>query len=195
MRILELVPLHLRPLLQSGDSVVDATAGNGYDSLWLAEAVGPSGCVHAFDVQKSALVATRQRLADAGYEKVLQTHHCSHAEMALHVPAGQRVILFNLGYLPGSQRDVTTKADSTLPALCAALALLARHGRLCVMTYSGHDSGRAEFHAVSDFFESLPLAHFTVTRTTCHNGSKRAPILFSVEKHRDMPYPEHSAKS
>ncbi len=184
MRILELVPLHLRPLLQAGDSVVDATAGNGHDALWLAKAVAPTGCVHAFDVQADALSNTQQRLAEAGFADMLQTHHCSHEDMAQHVPAGQRVILFNLGYLPGAQHELTTRTDSTLPALRAALDLLAVHGRLCVMAYPGHEGGEAEFKAVSELFKSLPLSRFTVTCTTCYNGSNRAPVLFSVEKQR-----------
>ncbi len=184
MRILELVPLHLRPLIQEGDSVVDATAGNGHDSLWLAEAVGQSGCVHAFDIQASALAATRLRLAAAGYGHVLQEHLCSHAKMAQHVTCGQRIILFNLGYLPGAQHDVTTKIGTTLPALNAALDLLMLGGRLCVMAYPGHDGGGDEFEAVADFFKQLPISRFTVTCTTCYNGSSRAPVLFSVEKHK-----------
>ncbi len=182
MRILELVPLHLLPLLKAGDAVVDATAGNGHDTLWLAEAIAPTGCIHAFDVQEQAIRATEQRLADAGYANMLHTHHCSHAEMAQHVPAGQRVILFNLGYLPGAQRDIATQANSTLPAIEAALDLLAPHGRLCVMAYPGHEEGKDEFFALASFFKSLPLHRFTVTCTTCFNGSLRAPILFSVEK-------------
>ncbi len=184
MRILELVPLHLRPLLQAGDSVVDATAGNGHDALWLAAAIAPTGYIHAFDVQADAIKATEQRLSEAGYANMLQTHHCSHAEMAQHVPAGQRAILFNLGYLPGSQHDVTTHADSSLAAISAALELLAPHGRLCVMAYPGHEGGQDEFTAIATFFETLPLSKFTVTCTTCFNGSKRAPVLFSVEKQR-----------
>lgn len=185
MRILGLVPLHLLPILQEGDSVVDATAGNGHDSLWLAQAVGHSGCVHAFDIQKEALQNTQRRLQDAGYADILKTHHCSHAELATNVPHGQRVILFNLGYLPGAQHKLTTQTSSTLPALKAALDLLLVGGRLCVMAYPGHSGGDEEFESVSTFFANLPLATFTVTCTNCHNGSRQAPVLFTIEKHRN----------
>lgn len=182
MRILELVPLHLRSLIQSGDSVVDATAGNGYDCQWLAEAVGSSGCVHAFDIQEEALATTRQRLQVAGLDQQLQCHLRCHSDMAQHVPAGQRVILFNLGYLPGSERLVTTLRASTLVALKASLDLLAVGGCLSVMSYTGHAAGQEEYHAVEQFFHKLPISRFTVICSTCHNGGKRAPVLFTVQK-------------
>lgn len=182
MRILELVPLHLRPLIQAGDCVVDATAGNGYDCLWLAEAVGCTGCVHAFDIQPEALQATQARLLAAGLDKQLQCHLCSHAEMAQHVPAGQRAILFNLGYLPGAQHQITTQVASTLSALEASLHLLAVGGRLSVMAYPGHEGGQEEYRAVSDFFAQLPLSRFTVICSICHNGSSQAPVLFTAQK-------------
>lgn len=186
MRILELVALHLSPLIEQGDSVVDATAGNGHDCLWLAEAVGPHGCVHAFDVQPEALEATRARLDAAGFASRLHSHLANHAQMAQFVPAGQRVILFNLGYLPGAAHHITTQAESTLCALRAALDLLLVGGRLCVMAYPGHAGGEEEFRAVSDFFAQLPLAQFTVICSTCHNGSHRAPVLFSAQKQAQL---------
>ena len=48
--------------LSAGDFVIDATAGNGHDSLFLAQQVGPSGRIFAFDIQQLAIDATRQRL-------------------------------------------------------------------------------------------------------------------------------------
>ena len=37
--------------VRQGDTVVDATCGNGYDSKWLAQVVGPTGTLFAIDIQ------------------------------------------------------------------------------------------------------------------------------------------------
>lgn len=88
-------------VLRPGDVAVDATAGNGHDTEYMARAVGPSGTVHAYDVQAAAVEATRARLEGAlpaAQRPALHLHHCSHAEMAAHVaPGTARLIVFNLG--------------------------------------------------------------------------------------------------
>lgn len=182
MRLIEIVRCHIEPLLQAGDSVVDATAGNGHDSLWLAQKVGPSGSVHAFDIQEEALANTAQRLDQAGLADCLHPHHCSHAHMAQHVPAGQKAILFNLGYLPGSSHHIVTQSQSSLEAIRAGLELLQVGGRMAIMAYPAHAGGEEEYRHVRDFLQTLPLGQYTVSLSICHNGSEQAPQLFSIEK-------------
>ncbi|MFI3137013.1 MAG: class I SAM-dependent methyltransferase [Methylococcaceae bacterium] len=111
--------------LQNGAIAIDATLGNGHDTLFLARHVAPNGMVYGFDIQEAAIVATRAKLRYAQLlEQVRLVLNC-HAHLAEHIPAqhhGQiAVIMFNLGYLPGTDKQVITHSESTLVALNVAL--------------------------------------------------------------------------
>ena len=182
MRLLEMAHLHLAPVLRAGACVIDATAGGGHDSLFLAQALGAQGQVHAYDVQEAALQKTRARLQKAGLADCLHTHLCSHAEMAQHhAPASVAAIMFNLGYLPGADHGLTTQTPSTLAALEAALTLLQPLGRMCITCYPGHEGGDDEAAAVGAFLCSIPLKRARVAHSLCHNGAATAPQLYTLE--------------
>ncbi|NNF03903.1 MAG: rRNA methyltransferase, partial [Rhodothermales bacterium] len=115
-------------MLETGDLAIDATAGNGFDTAFLAAAVGGSGRVVAFDVQKSALRSTAERLERLDLVDRVDLICASHARMAEHVdPAAGRagVVMFNLGYLPGgADRSTRTRPPGTTAAIRAAMDLL-----------------------------------------------------------------------
>lgn len=167
-------------VLVPGDSAVDATAGNGYDTLFLARLVGPSGHVHAFDVQAAALEETRRRLRREGCGERVSLHGCSHSRMREAVPDGVKAVMFNLGYLPGSDHAVKTVKEETVPAVQAASELLLPGGVLTVMCYPGHEGGREECEAVEEFLESLPLPQWRVVRLSSANGSPDAAFLLAA---------------
>lgn len=143
----------LAEYLSPGEIAMDATAGNGHDTLFLAHQVGPGGTVHAFDIQAQALAQTRDRLRVAACDTPVFYHHCSHAEMLSALPASARgqvsAVTFNLGYLPGADHNTTTRTDSTLAALNQSLTLLRPDGVLSVLAYRGHPGGREEAEAVA----------------------------------------------
>ena len=121
--------------VNAGDTVVDATMGNGHDTLFLAEQVGPEGHVCAFDIQESALESTRA-LLEAHHAADRVTLFCqSHAELAGSVPAGIAAAVFNLGWLPGGDHTVTTRTASTRQAVLAALELLKPGGIVTICAY------------------------------------------------------------
>lgn len=150
--------------LSLGEIAIDATAGNGHDTLFLATRVGPSGTVHAFDIQAQALEQTRERVAAAHCRTPVFLHHRSHADMLSTLPASARgqvaAITFNLGYLPGADHSTTTQTDSTLAALRQSLTLLRPGGVLSVLAYRGHAGGREEAEAVAAWcVRQSELAH------------------------------------
>lgn len=156
------------PFLAPGAWVIDATAGNGLDTEYLARAVAPDGRVFAFDIQADALATTAERLARSGLLDRVTLIRADHASMRNQLPcssgARMSLICFNLGYLPSGDHHITTRPESTLPALHEALLLLAPQGALSVMVYRGHDGGREEATAVETFMQTLPapwhcLAH------------------------------------
>lgn len=175
--------------VRTGDTVVDATVGNGHDTLFLADLVGPAGRVIGFDVQPAALAATRQRLEAAGQRAEL--HAQSHAALAQHVGPGLAAAMFNLGYLPGADKALTTRSEETLPALVAALALLRPGGGITVVCYPGHAGGDAEAAAVSAWAASLPPKQYCAVR--CH-GLNAAPgtaaFLIAVSSIPRKPRPD-----
>ena len=105
--------------LQPGQFAIDATMGNGHDTLFLAELVGAEGRVFGFDIQQQALANTRQRLADAGLENRATLIQGGHEHMELLLPSrvvGQvSAIMFNLGYLPGGDKHTVTRPETTRP--------------------------------------------------------------------------------
>lgn len=134
-----------------GSVLVDATAGRGRDTLFLARVAGPVGRVHAFDVQAEALRATARRLERAGCAGRVTLFHCGHERMAEkleHERGRVAAVMFNLGFLPWSESALTTRADTTACALEAAWSLLGPGGMLSVACYAGHAGGAGEAAAV-----------------------------------------------
>ncbi len=155
--------------LEAGDIVVDATAGNGHDTAFLARAVDTVRHVYAFDVQQQALSNTRARLAESGLEAQVSLIHGGHEELAQHLPpeCHKRIgaIMFNLGYLPGADKSLTTQTESTLAALEQAVTLLRPGGVITVLGYTGHPGGKEEAAAVADFAARCPPS-----LTICRQG-------------------------
>ncbi len=157
---------HIRNVLKPGDSAVDATAGNGHDTLFLAECIQPGGRLWALDIQAAAIEASRQRLATGGRLEGVTLMRANHAELFSLIPAAFhgkiRVIVFNLGYLPGGNKACITLPHSTLSGLSASLSLLAPGGLLSVMVYPGHKGGAAEAQVILDWLTTLD-AHYSYT--------------------------------
>ena len=124
--------------LKNGGRALDGTAGNGRDTLFLAQLAGGSGKVWAFDIQAQALSNTAGLLRENGVEGQVELIAASHADLADYVREPLDAAMFNFGYLPGGDKTVTTKADSSVRAMQATAALLAEGGLLTAVVYSGH---------------------------------------------------------
>lgn len=188
MRLTEQVHHELRQQLRAGDTALDATAGNGHDTLAMARLVGPQGRILAIDLQAAAIAATARRLKSEAPDVPCRLMEGDHghllAELAGESPGSVRAMTFNLGYQPGGDPSITTTADSTVAALDAASTLLAAGGTLCVTAYRGHPGGAAEARAVATWIASRSPAHWSVTRHDAQNASpeSRPPILWIARK-------------
>ena len=159
MAMVDLVGMHKYFILQhisEGDTVVDFTMGNGNDTLFLSRAVGDKGRVFAFDIQEEALASTRKLLEDSAapenYTLICASHHRVKEFVSEPIKAG----MFNLGYLPRSgKKAVTTMRETTMPAVTAALELLAPDGVLIVAIYPGHEEGALEGEMLREYFKGL----------------------------------------
>lgn len=165
--------------VESGDTVVDATVGNGHDTVFLAKRVGPTGKVFGFDVQEEAISGTRERI---GSSEVVDLYQMSHALMADVINGPVKAIMFNLGYLPSGDKSLVTSPGSTIPALNAALSLLGEHGIITLVAYSGHEGGEEELEAVHLWCRELDQSEFTATHYSFLNQINHPPELFAIER-------------
>jgi 16S rRNA C1402 N4-methylase RsmH len=184
--------LLLAEVLDAGAVALDLTAGNGCDTLFLAQQVGDCGCVLAFDVQQMAVDNSLKRLSAhgiscrqlfspqpllAGVNLVREDH----AGLKDWCPAAPVAVIANLGFLPGGDRTLVTTPRSTLEALSAAVDILALGGRLAVVVYPGHAGGSDESEAVMDFFCKLDAKYFAVLYLTPLNR-QNTPYLLVADK-------------
>ena len=177
--MVDLVGLHkhfIMEHLREGDVAVDFTMGNGNDTLFLSRAVGERGRVYAFDIQKEALASTEAHLKSEGapenYTLICASHHRVKEFVTEPIKAG----MFNLGYLPRSgNKTVTTMRETTLPAVHAALELLAPDGVLIVAIYPGHEEGALEGEMLREYFSTL-------------SKYRICPSLFRILNSPDSPY-------
>lgn len=175
----------LRPCLAAGDIAVDATAGRGRDTLFLAQAVGREGKVYAFDVQQEALGETEKLLqAHAVRERVL-LFQLDHARMGEIIKGRAKVVVFNLGYLPGGDHTLTTQPESTLCAMKVALDLLEVDGILAITAYRAHPGGEHEALAVETYLADLSRDVFTVLKGEYINQMAKAPYWIMVQRKRE----------
>lgn len=170
------------PVLKNGSRAIDATAGNGHDTLFLAENVGPDGRVYAIDIQQEALDRTKSRLQGANlYERIVAIR-CCHQELAgiIHEPVD--AVMFNLGYLPGSDRSVLTLPDTSREGISAALKILNSGGRMSIVIYTGHPGGADEAVVVGNLLADLDHKVFSIQKMVFWNSRTSSPELFFISR-------------
>ena len=172
----------LSKVVRPGDAVVDATMGNGHDTLFLCRAVGPEGRVYAFDIQQQAVTST-EALLRANYVSGSASLFCvGHENMDQFVPEKVRAIVFNLGWLPGGDHSMTTRWETTRTAVIKALDLLMPGGMLVLCAYPGHNEGCRERDGLVSLFSSLCNRTFNVLHQRFLNASVGAPECFAVQR-------------
>lgn len=195
LKQLEMAHWMLKDIIKTNDVVVDSTMGNGYDTQFLTE-LGAN--VYAFDVQEEALNATEKRLDDAGIKNQIFEKNLSklltepsvnlvlsgHEKLSEYVKEPIKAAIFNLGYLPKTDKSVVTKADTTLTALDALTNQLVVGGRIAIMIYYGHEGGMEEKNAVIKWTSSLPQKDWEVTSYAPLNQIHTPPILVLIEKRK-----------
>lgn len=166
----------------TGARAVDATMGNGHDTLWLCELAGEGGKVYAFDVQPEAVMRTGERLMQAGLRQRAELFCVGHERMAEQIDAPVDAIVFNLGWLPGAEHGVTTQVQTTLRAVNAALSLLKEDGLLTICVYPGHEEGAREREALLDWARMLDDRRYDAMLKTYLNQPNDPPLLIAVRK-------------
>lgn len=176
----------IRQNISQGSIAVDATAGNGHDTAFLAKLVGDNGLVFGFDVQIQAIRVTAQLLQQQNLLHRVTLIHASHSSMDEHIPqkfhGHIQAIMFNLGYLPGGNKSIITRTDTTLTAIDIACRLLTTQGILTVLAYPGHAGGDEETLRLSEWCQQLDHCRFQADIVLSHYPKPQAPRLFVIRK-------------
>lgn len=188
---LDLAQGYWQKLLKAGDLVIDATCGNGNDTLFLCDLVlgkedgFKKGAVIAIDKQEQAVESTRNLLNRSLPEHLLKDislHHQCHSSFPSSLKnESVALIVYNLGYLPGGNKSVTTMTPTTLQSLNAAIPLIAPGGAICITCYPGHDAGVPEEEMALNFAASLNPQHWS----SCHHrwlNRRNAPSLILIQR-------------
>ncbi len=161
--------------------VVDATAGNGHDTLFLAQQLKGKGKVYSFDIQKEALEQTAKLLKENMLHTNVKLIHDGHENIVNHIQEPLDAVMFNLGYLPGGDHSIVTKPESTVKALEGAVKLLKQGGKISVAVYIGHQGGLQELAAVEKFIAQLDTRMYWAIKIEFVNRTS-APVLFLIRK-------------
>lgn len=181
-KITDINKIYLEKIVKSGDIVVDATMGNGYDTKYLAEVVGKDGFVYSFDIQESALVSTRKLLEKSNLDNIVKLIHDGHENILNYVFEQVSCVLFNLGYLPRANHDIITKPETTIKSIEGSLKLLKPNGVVSIAIYTGHEGGLNERNAVYEFAKNLSQDEFSVMECAFLNQVNDPPQLLMIEK-------------
>ena len=183
-QVTEWVRHFVREQVKEGDLCIDATMGNGSDTLLLARLAGPDGHVMAFDIQEQALENTARRLKQEGLDRNCTLFLRSHEYMACCAEEESvSCIVFNLGYLPGGSHRTSTTAETTLRAVQEGLRLLKKNGLMTICIYSGGDTGFEEKDMILKHLKKLDEKEYLVILNCFYNRKNDPPMpVFVVKK-------------
>lgn len=177
--------------VEEGDLCIDATAGNGHDTLFLCMLAGGKGKVAAFDIQKQAIEATRKRLEDAGVQNRASLFCIGHEKMEECLKNDEEwkermlskdgygtisCIVFNFGYLPGGSHELATKPSTSVEAIEQGLGMLKKNGLMSLCIYSGGDSGFEERDVLLKYLKGLDSRKYLVIMSSYYNRPNNPPI-------------------
>ncbi|WP_341868483.1 tRNA (mnm(5)s(2)U34)-methyltransferase [Marinilactibacillus kalidii] len=169
--------------MSTGDKVIDATVGNGHDTIKLAQLVGPTGHVYGFDIQQSAIEETQQKLLLTGLTEQVTLFQQGHE--TIHTSVDEKsiqAVIFNLGYLPKSDKSIITLPETTLAAIEQSLNILTPGGIITIMVYYGHAGGEDEKNAVEHYLETLSQDSYAILKYGFINQVNTPPFLIAIEK-------------
>ncbi|MBQ8497650.1 MAG: class I SAM-dependent methyltransferase [Clostridia bacterium] len=181
INLLEIEKNFLIPHIKKGGVAVDFTMGNGHDTLWLSEAMGENGKVYAFDIQPQALESSRRLLESENAPKNYTLILDSHSNVKDYVSEKICIGMFNLGFLPGGDKSITTKRETTMIAIRAAIDLLDDDGALLIAVYPGHAEGTVEGELIEEELSGLNRKELCASKFKIVN-SPTSPFFFVVER-------------
>lgn len=176
----------MQKVVRPGDTVVDATLGNGNDTMFLAKLIGENGRVYGFDIQKDAVTRTKERLSEQELldrVTLFQTGH-EHIRKSIRPEDHGQIsgAIFNLGYLPGGDKNIVTKPHTTIAAIEQLIELMAQGGVIVLVVYHGHEEGAIERDELLQFVKDLDQNEVHVLQYGFINQINHPPFIIAIEK-------------
>lgn len=168
--------------LDNNRILVDATCGNGNDTIFLAEKVSSQGKIYVFDIQKEAVDITKEKIKNIEHEFDINFIVDGHENIDKYIEQKIDGIIYNLGYLPGSEKEIKTEKHTTIKSLNKAIEMLAEGGLIVLVVYSEHEGGEAEKKAVLDFASNLDYKAYNVLHYHYINQKKNPPEVIAIKK-------------
>ena len=185
-RILPFARLLLEKAIQPGEIVVDGTMGNGFDTAFMAGLIGENGHVYAFDIQSEAIQNTTAKLEAEDLLNRCTLFHAGHEQLTSLIPANETRKLtgaiFNLGYLPGGDKSITTQAITTISAIEQLLELMVPEGIIVLVIYHGHPEGEVERDELLEYVKTIPQNKAHVLHYGFMNQVNHPPFIVAIEK-------------
>ncbi len=179
--VISIADILIDRFVQSGHTCLDATVGNGNDIIKLSQKVGKNGKVYGFDIQEIAIEITKEKLTKADLLDQTVLINDSHTEVDKHIKEKIDFAIYNLGYLPGSRKDITTIASTTLESINKTLGLLKENGLIVIISYISHDGGFKEYTSVRSYLSLQDQKKYNIFEVSFINQVNNPPRLFCIE--------------
>ncbi|SER99313.1 Putative rRNA methylase [Gracilibacillus ureilyticus] len=177
----------LKEIVSEGDTVIDATCGNGNDTLFLSKLVGEKGKVYGFDIQEAAIENTRKRM-ETNHQRNVVLIQDGHEAIDKYIRTDEKIAgaIFNLGYLPRGDHSIVTKPASTIKAIDLITDSLKIGGRIVLVVYHGHDGGAEERNHLLAYCQNLDQNFYQVLQYQFINQKNHPPFILSLEKIKEV---------
>lgn len=176
--LLEYAHALLKTYVSQDDIVIDATMGNGFDTHFIA---GIAKEVYAFDIQTDALLSTKEKVKDMPNVHLILDSHEHINKYVSHFKG----VIFNLGYLPKGNQEITTKASTTLKTLETILPHIKKEGFIQIVCYPGHPEGQIEDELIQNWLKTLKPYRYQIIQSHFQDETKRPPYLIMIHKTKD----------
>lgn len=186
LRIIDFAHSLLKKSVSINDIVIDATVGNGYDTVFLAHLVGTEGKVFGFDIQAEAIYSTKNYLIKNELDQNVTLYNKGHETIMESIPSEYyhkiTGAIFNLGYLPGGDKQIVTKAETTISAIKQLIEIMKPEGIIILVIYHGHPGGAIERDEVMNFVETIDQKIAHVIKYQFINQINNPPFVIAIEK-------------
>jgi methylase of polypeptide subunit release factors len=171
-----------RRAINENSIIIDATCGNGNDTLFLCNQIS-NGCVFAFDIQEQAILNTEKLLLENNQRDKVILIKDSHVNILNYVDEDSAdLVMFNLGYLPGADKTLTTRSDTSIDAITNSLKTLKKNGLCVIVLYPGHEEGAIEANLVEAFISTLDFKYHQAVKYGFINNIKNPPYIIAIER-------------
>lgn len=161
---------------------VDATCGRGEDTLFISNLLNDNGHIDAFDIQMDAINSTKQKLIDNNITNV----DLFNQSFTTINPENYDLFVFNLGYLPGGNKTITTMHEDSLYIIRKIIDYipLNLNSLLVIAVYPGHEEGKLESDVIDELIKNLDSKIYLVSKYQNYNQNNPPYLVTISNKHK-----------